>query len=425
MVGQEASEILKKLQNSHNLVVHNSTDAERRAYYYFGDTLSEMFDMHLSGDERKKIQEAEKSLQTRVKQAAKKHKENLTELLGKLKDKYEVELATIDRSSSRLPISVKLTDKSVEVPLSDWGAGTQNRTRIMISVLEAVRLSNSDSPENRSAPLVLVEEPESFLHPSAQAEFGRVLSDLAREFNIQILATTHSPYMLNQSDPPANILIERKLTRGKARAAEVVDVSASNWMQPFSRILGVASAEFPAWHEVFSSAKSRVVLVEGAIDKEYFEFIKKKYPEIYHIPPDVEVVSYGGKDSLKNTQLLKFMTEKFAKIFITFDLDCRDEAEKSLQRLGLVQNTHYCWIGVDADGAQCIEGLLPDRIRGDVYGSNIPLVTKLQSASSKVRNEASAELKKKYLEAFKSSELTEKELSSFKNVFKVIGRAFA
>jgi hypothetical protein len=37
----------------------------------------------------------------------------------------------------------------------------------------------------------MIEEPECFLHPSAQAEFGRILRDLAEEFQVQVIITTH------------------------------------------------------------------------------------------------------------------------------------------------------------------------------------------------------------------------------------------
>jgi hypothetical protein len=62
-----------------------------------------------------------------------------------------------------------------------------------MSVLEAIRMRSS-ATEDRSTPVFLVEEPESFLHPSAQAEFGQVLNGLAEELHIQIIATTHRDF---------------------------------------------------------------------------------------------------------------------------------------------------------------------------------------------------------------------------------------
>jgi predicted ATPase len=67
-----------------------------------------------------------------------------------------------------------------------------------MAILQANRIKTTAPPDDKITPLVVIEEPESFLHPSAQSEFGRILGALSAEFGIQIIATTHSPYMLNQ-----------------------------------------------------------------------------------------------------------------------------------------------------------------------------------------------------------------------------------
>jgi putative ATP-dependent endonuclease of OLD family len=207
---QNSSEIAKKLKSASNLVVHNST-APNQHFYYFSGEITEVLDSHFSQVDRKKIADAEKNLSKQVRAAARQHKEELSALLGRLGENYDVELTTLDRGdSSRFPLNVKLNDKSVDANLGGWGSGTQNRTRVLISILEADRIRKSQASENRSTPVVIVEEPESFLHPSAQAEFGKVLNNLAEDFKVQIIATTHSPYMLNQKKPNANILLERK-----------------------------------------------------------------------------------------------------------------------------------------------------------------------------------------------------------------------
>lgn len=235
---QKASEILKKFRTASNLVIHNSTIPDR-SFYYLGDSFTEVLQSRFSPEDQRKISEAEKRLVSSVKRATRQHKDELERLLGKLNEKYQVELSTLERSrDSGIPLSIKLTDKSVEVPLSDWGAGTQNRTRILMSVLDAIRIRSKVGDEDRSTPVFIVEEPESFLHPSAQAEFGQVLNGLAEELKIQIIATTHSPYMLNQSNPSANILLERKIFRNLPRETYVKANSDKTGCFHSQRILG-------------------------------------------------------------------------------------------------------------------------------------------------------------------------------------------
>jgi len=420
--GHKASEILKKLRSASNIVVHNSTNPERNIFYAGGGSFTEIIEAHFSPEDQKKISEAQKGLQTRVKKAAKQHKEDLEGLLGKLKDKFQVELSTIDRQrNSRFPLEVKLTDKSVEVPLNDWGAGTQNRTRIMMSVLEAARIRSSSTPEDRSTPVFLVEEPESFLHPSAQAEFGQVLNSLSKELNIQIIATTHSPYMLNQTSPSSNILLERKINRNLLKETYIQDTSGDDWMMPFSEILGIVPKEFSSWKNIFSSVNNMVILVEGEIDKEYFLTIKEKYPNIYQIDKEVEIIPYGGKDALKNTPILQFMINKFGSVFITYDQDAQNEVKPSLERIGLVENENFISIGLDTPGNGCIEGLLPPTIKRKVYSEEIDLVTQL-TGDTKSRNSAKSSLKRKMLDEFKKSSFEDRELSAFRKIFTLINK---
>lgn len=421
---QTSSELLKKFRGADNIVIHNSTSPQMR-YFWAQEGLTEVLESHFTSGDKKKIKDAEKTLTMRVRQAAKQHKEELGRLLGKLKESYQVELTTVDRSrSSTYPLAIKLTDKSVEVPLGDWGSGTQNRTRVMISILNAVRIRASQLPADRSTPVVIVEEPESFLHPSAQAEFGKVLNQLAAELKVQIIATTHSPYMLNQSIPKANILLDRKIFRGKLKETEIAKVDGSKWMLPFAENLGLIPSDFEELKDVFSAGADRVILVEGLIDQEYLEAVRDKYPHLYKIPADVKIIPYGGKDALKNTQLLKFLIQKFDKAFITFDRDCDSEVSKWLEKIGLVRDQDFCCVGRETPGSDCIEGLLPTEIKSKIYAEHHELVTRIVSSDTKARNDARSELKQKMLSEFKNNKYEDKDMKGLASLIKAMSAAF-
>lgn len=418
--GQEASEILKKFRSASNLVVHNSTTTSRNLFYH-RDSLTEIIEAYFSQEDRERISGAEKVVQDMVKNAAKVHKDELEKLLGKLNEKYLVELSTIERSiSSRIPLAIKLTDKSVEVPLRDWGSGTQNRTRILMSVLDVMRIRSSAASNDRSTPIFLVEEPESFLHPSAQAEFGQVLNGLAKEFNIQIIATTHSPYMLNQTDPSSNILLERNIIDNLLRETVIRDTSGEDWMLPFSENLGIIPSEFTSWRSIVGANANKIILVEGDIDKEYFEYYRDLHQLIYNIPPDVEIIPYGGFGSLKNSQLLQFMIKRFRRVFITFDLDVKKDVEAILKSIGLNEEKDFLPIGLNSPGDGCIEGLLPRSIKSKVYANNPGLVSALTSQDNNDRKSAKNALKKEFIKEFKSALLTEDDHVEFARVFSTI-----
>jgi len=183
----------------------------------------------MSPEETNAMNEARRHVQRRLKRLARDNTEELNKMLGRLSERYDVEFSPMEGPYGHsLPLSINLKDKHVTVPLSDWGSGTQNRTHILMAMLKANRIRSSASQESRITPIVVIEEPESFLHPSAQAEFGRILKVISDETGIQLLVTSHSPYMLNQQEPAANLLLEREVRRGQLGPTHVLEVAADH-----------------------------------------------------------------------------------------------------------------------------------------------------------------------------------------------------
>jgi hypothetical protein len=347
-------------------------------------------------------------------------------MLGKLTEKYDVEFSALEGfATRRMPLGINLKDKNVEVPLNDWGSGTQNRTYILMSILSANRIRTQQSTEDKITPIIVIEEPESFLHPSAQAEFGKLLQAIAPELGIQIIASTHSPYMLNQVQTSANILLKRRYVYRTLKETEVVTTSGDRWMAPFAEHLGVVDPDFDAWRALFAAGKSQVLLVEGDMDKEYFTHLREVMGTQFALPDGVEIVPYGGTGALKNTVLVKFMIGRFERIFITFDLDAIEGVRASLLGLGLAEGVDFCAIGQDKPGRKAIEGLLPERTISAVNARETDLVMQLASQNSADRIDAKRRLKQQYLKEFKMfRDYSEAELREFSKLVRQIKRAF-
>jgi putative ATP-dependent endonuclease of the OLD family len=416
-----AKEIEKRIKDSNLLFLYNSTSPHED--YFFGRGRRRMFyEFVMSEEEREELDEAGKRTERRLRQLAKEHTQGLSTMLGRLSEKYDVELSPPEAfTARRMPLGINLKDRNVEVPLNDWGSGTQNRTHILMAILQANRIKTTASPDDKITPFVVIEEPESFLHPSAQSEFGRILGILSSEFGIQIIVTTHSPYMLNQVEPASNILLAREIKRKSSYQTIVVDTTGNNWMAPFSDHLGLAPGEFSSLRPVFSSYKSKVLLVEGPSDQEYFCFLQKDQHACECLADDIEVVPYGGKDTLKNTLLIQFVLRKFDKVFVTYDLDAESEIRGSLARLGLKENSDFIPLGLSQPGKDCIEGLLPQRVLAAVNGKETDLVMKLGSRDSNERRKAKDTLKRKYLGEFTShTDYEKEELKELSKVVKTI-----
>ena len=361
-----------------------------------------------------------------MKRLAKQNREELNSILGRLTDKYDVEFSPLDGVATRhMPFGINLKDKSVEVPLNDWGSGTQNRTHILMTVLQANRIKTTESPENKMTPIVVVEEPESFLHPSAQAEFGKLLRTLAGELGIQIFVTTHSPYMLNQEAPSSNVLLSRTVKRGQALETVRVNTSGEKWMAPFSEHLGLTLSEFSEWRPLFQTEESRVLLVEGPIDQEYLEYLQTNDIGIDRLRQDIEIVPYGGKDTLKNTMLLGFVLRKFDRVYFTYDLDCKEECVKALDRVGLTEKKDHWAMGINQAGRDAIEGLLPNSVLSTVNGRETDLIMQLGSQRTDDRKKAKEQLKKRYLAEFKAGgKYPREELKELEVAVKTINKSF-
>lgn len=320
------------MKDSNLLFLYNST---RHEDVYFGPGRRRMFyDFVMSGEEKKALEEAGRGVERRLKQLARQHKQGLKSMLGRLSDGFDVEFAPFEKfRAGHMPMGINLKDKHVEVPLGDWGSGTQNRTQIMMVILQANRIKTAASPDDKITPIVVIEEPESFLHPSAQSEFGRLLF------------------------------------------------------------------------------------------REYFKFLQTSVPRIERLSTDIEVVPYGGKDTLKNTLLVKFVLSQFNRVFLTYDLDAEGDVKGALGRLGMKQAQDFMPLGVAQPGKDCFEGLLPDRILSAVNGRETDLVMKLGSTTE--RRHAKERLKKLYLDEFRGqTTYSVGELDRLAKVIKLINARF-
>lgn len=389
-------EVITKIRNSKTLIFHDSTEVRRNYGRYHG------FYDDFSQAERESIKLKSQTLQKEFKKISERHKKDLTDLLGRLNEKYDINLTVPGFSFEKVPYEISLGEKDFDIPLDNWGSGTKNRTLILKSLFNAKKFLETADSSRKIAPIVLIEEPESFLHPSAQAEFGKLLQDLATEFQIQIITTTHSPFLLSSlDDPTSNILLERKIDKKRLRETYKVDTSGQDWKKPFALALGIEGAEFDNIRNVFFSQSNKLLLVEGETDKEYFELLRKEEHGKNRLDFDGEIYAYGGYGTLNNTVMLKFLKEKYSNLIVTLDLDAYNQVKSSLATLKMENERDYFKVGIDKGGKRAVEGLLPESVYSKVWAANSDLVLQTQSDNKDEAKTAKDQLKKLYLEEFK------------------------
>ena len=71
--------------------------------------------------------------------------------------------------------------------------------------------------------ILLIDEPDIHLHPTVQEKLARALADVAREKNLKILITTHSPFVIRGASASTNVywLNSGKVESTDRRAAEL------------------------------------------------------------------------------------------------------------------------------------------------------------------------------------------------------------
>lgn len=394
----KVGEILRRIHFAQVIVFHNST----QPYIPYRRSSHGQLE-NLSVKTKESIESKVVQINKELSKAIQKHKSELQELIGRLQEKYEVGLtfSGFDMDFERIPYEISLGEKNYELPLEDWGSGTKNRTLILSSIFNAKNLIDQDEESNRVTPIVIIEEPESFLHPSAQSEFGRILQDLSKELEIQVIATTHSPYLLSHHNPKSNILVKRNVQKNKIRESTIENIENENWREPFELALGMVGPEFESLKDAFFSKENNIMLLEGEIDVEYFKLLKDNRHGTNKFLFDGELYPYGGFGFLNNPVLLKFIKERFNKLIVTVDLDAISNVKANFDKAGYLKENDYYTIGIDKPGYRCVEGLLPDFIKSNVNSNNQDLVFALQSEDKEERKSAKDKLKKLYLEEFK------------------------
>lgn len=128
------------------------------------------------------------SLKSRLNNLATDISQILKEQWGDLELGFKFELT--DNSSHLKKGSVLVKEDGVEHELEGKGSGLQRSVMLsMIQALSKVYTFNFDSNI-----ILCIDEPELNLHPRAQEKLAKALSKLSD--NIQIIVSTHSPYML-------------------------------------------------------------------------------------------------------------------------------------------------------------------------------------------------------------------------------------
>ncbi|MFT4234214.1 MAG: AAA family ATPase [Microbacterium sp.] len=137
-------------------------------------------------------------------------------------------------------------DGAGETPVDGKGTGMQRA--IALAIIQLYARSTALHNESNPAPLVLMlDEPETWLHPSAQLKLGEALSKIGERE--QVFIVTHSPYLIRKFDPQRHLLTvlagqgeERRIDRSTTLG--LFDMGEPTWGEINYRAFEVCSNDF-------------------------------------------------------------------------------------------------------------------------------------------------------------------------------------
>jgi putative ATP-dependent endonuclease of OLD family len=199
-------------------------------------------------------------------------------------------------------VEIKLDGDESLIPLENKGSGY--RRLFMVGRLRY--LAKKDESKNI---IYLVEEPETFLHPSAQDEMRDSLIDLS-ESN-QIFITTHSPIFTGATKADGLILCTKENSELKYEKSPDED-----FLIKIAKEIGVKPT-----HNILDNYET-IIFVEGNNDRKFLEISSSRLNKVLN-DNKIAIID-GGGESLNNFIDIKYFEKLDKKMFLIIDSDIYD-----------------------------------------------------------------------------------------------------
>ena len=197
-----------------------------------------------------------------------------------------------DQLSVRFGETRPAGERALEQPIVEWmqhAALLENVSDGVKSYAGILLELDAGSPE-----VIIVDEPEAFLHPSLAGRLGRELANAAVEKKKHVFAATHSAhFLMGAIESGATINIVRLTRRGKIATARVLDSATLLAMKndPLLRSVGVLDGLF----------FEHVIVTEADADRAFYAEINHRLGAMddpRHIPHSL-FLNARGKDTVQ------------------------------------------------------------------------------------------------------------------------------
>lgn len=170
------------------------------------------------------------------------------------------------------------------------------------------------SQEHTTTTLLLIDEPELYLHPQA-IEVLRVSLKTLSSQGYQIIFTTHSPFMITEKDVANTLLIRKNSTKGTHKrnslksAIPLVEQEAQHQLTLMFAMSNSSNILF----------SERVVLTEGKTEKRLIPFLIEKITENTLGTHKCALVKQGGSGNTRKSMSVLEMMDLPCKAIVDLD----------------------------------------------------------------------------------------------------------
>lgn len=177
-------------------------------------------------------------------------------------------------------------------------------------------LSEAGDKKGSRPHVLLLDEPEICLHPSAIREARAVLYNLPESGNWQVMITSHSPIFIDLSQDNTTIIRVFRDEDSDVKSTTLYRPERAKLDEDDKKNLKLMNICDPYVHEFFFGG--RQVIVEGDTEYTAFSMLKEMYPNEYS---DIQIIRARGKGIIPS--VAKVLKQFSTSFFILHDADER------------------------------------------------------------------------------------------------------
>ncbi len=273
------------------------------------------FDSQTS-DEEKKLKQIEREIESEMQAEAKSIKGYMDNYVSSL-TKVEIKPTFSWKDAIKsVDVSFQFDGDSKPIPMSHKGTGY----RRLFMVARFRYLAEKKKGNNI---IYLIEEPETYLHPSAQEDLLAAFRDLSDDN--QIIITTHSPIFAGATDHSAILLCRKD---GQSVYEYATSENKKGFIDKIVLELGIKpSYNLRDYHE-------KIVFVESPNDSKFFEIICEKLLDKSILRREkILVLPFGGGEDIESFLNIDYFDASGRDLYLIIDSDKHDnKQEKQNQR---------------------------------------------------------------------------------------------